>query len=110
VAVALAGCGGDDDEAREACEENVRKAAEAIVIDVMYENGDLGPKDEVREEIERGAGPDEELFEPGGRLRAWNELDAAERTTLVNFWTSDRIHRLTADARERARGFVETNC
>ena len=106
TAAALAGCGGDSAEerqARRACEENARKAAEAIVIDLMYERGDLGPEGRVREEIERNAGPEEELFEPDGRLRPWNELDEAERSTLAVFWTSDRIDALTWTPAARPR-------
>lgn len=101
----LGACGGDDDgEARQTCIANAENAAAAAVVARMYEQGELGPKEQVQDELGDG------FFDDDGAMIPWEQLDADEQSTLANWWTSDRIDALAGDEIEEAREDLDPDC
>jgi hypothetical protein len=112
LVLALVGCGGDD-TAAESCRENQRKAAELAVIAHLYDTGELGPKSEIRVELDgmaRTNGVDP-FFDADGRLLSWYELEPGQRSLLARWWANDPdVDRVAFDARTAARERIEPDC
>jgi hypothetical protein len=112
LALALAGCGGDD-EAAANCREDQRKSAELAVIAHLYDVGELGAKTEIRAELDRMARANgvERFFDRDGRLLSWYELRPDQRSLLARWWANDAdVDRAAFDARTGARERVEPDC
>jgi hypothetical protein len=114
VAVALSGCGGDDEAEAQRCRAEAERAAEAAVVARLYEQGRLGPKAEVRRELESTQIDDGGLlvfFDEDGHMLPWAELDDDERNALAFWWSNDpEIYERTFEAREQARENVDPDC
>jgi hypothetical protein len=104
VAVLAAGCGGDgDDEATRACVADQLNAAEAQAFASLYDDGELGPQEEVRAAFDGGGA----IFTDDGDLRSWEELSPRERSILNEWIKSGPYAEESARAREQAREDAE---
>lgn len=108
----LAACGGDEASSG-TCREDQRKSAELAAIAYLYERGDLGPKEQIRAELDELAEMNgvEPFFDRSGRLLSWYELAPEQRSLLARWWSNDSdVDRVAFDARQAARDRVEPDC
>ena len=103
VAAIAVGCGGGDDEAAQACVADRLNAAEAQAFASLYEEGELGPQEEVRAAFDGG----DAYFMADGALRSWAELSARERSILNEWIKTGPYAEESARAREQARDEAE---
>jgi hypothetical protein len=106
AALALGGCGGDDDaEARSACEAEARNAAQAAVIAKAFEQGRLGSRAEVQAHFT----PQDRLFDERGRMRPYSELQGLTRARFNSYRSSSAIPGEVQSELAAARGQVEAD-
>ena len=85
AALALGGCGGDDNgEASAACRTEAENAAQAEAIAAAYDRGELGSEDDVLEEYFTPADRDR-LFDEQGRMVPYRELEPATRARFDEY-------------------------
>ena len=105
VAAFAAACGGgDDDEATRACVADRLNAAEAQAFASLYQEGELGPQEEVRAAFDNG----DAYFTTDGDLRSWEELSPRERSILNEWIKTGPYAEETAREREQARDDAES--
>jgi hypothetical protein len=104
VATLAVGCGGgEDDEATRACVADRLNAAEAQAFASLYQEGELGPQEQVRAAFDGGDG----YFTADGDLRSWEELSPRERSILNEWIKTGPYAEESARAREQARDEAE---
>ena len=104
----LAACGGDDEEAVQRCIDEARNAAEAAVVADYYEDGKLGPKGEIRRQLNLDG---RTYFDSQGHMLPYENLSSTERTFLVLWFTNDNhVDSLTYDARQNALDQLDPDC
>ena len=79
-------------------------AAEAQAFASLYEEGELGPQEEVRAAFDGG----DAYFTADGDLRSWEELSARERSILNEWIKTGPYAEESARAREQARDEAES--
>jgi hypothetical protein len=99
---------GDSDQARAACIDAKRAEARYVVVRDAYERGLLGPRVQVRRSVDPRAAA--VLFQPDGRLRAWEGMPAPARKELLDWAASDPVYAKTGPAQERAAQSARRDC
>ena len=85
AALALGGCGGDDnDEALAACRIEAENAAQAAVLADAFDRGELGTQDDVLEEFFTPADR-ARLFDSQGRMVPYRELPPRTRARFDEY-------------------------
>jgi hypothetical protein len=107
AALALGGCGGDDDGgARAACEAEAKNAAYAAALAQAFEKGKLG----TRAEVQSNFTPDDRLFDGQGRMIPYRELGPLTRARFEDWMNNDSdVNRVMHDAfQEESRKLEES--
>jgi hypothetical protein len=110
--VVLAGCSGEDKQAKQACRDEAYNAAEAAAVARLYDQGKLGSQKKVEAELGVPGRPGSGFFDSAGHLIPYRELpDRAHKIQFLTWMHNDaRVAEKTFAARQAARANAHPDC
>jgi hypothetical protein len=110
--VVIAGCSGEDKQAKQRCLDEAYNAAEAAAVARLYDEGELGSQRKVEAELGVPGRPGSDYFDSAGRLIPYRELpDRAHKIQLLTWMHNDNdVAEKTFEARQAARANAHPDC